>query len=101
MPCRKQHQLRMCKRVLQQWRGISSLRGLLQQQGRAAARSLGRLRLRQWWQLWQRWHRCALGARQRQYSKMVYDLLKVAAWMWIWMQLDLAAVRHCVGPSCW
>ncbi|KAA6425694.1 MAG: hypothetical protein FRX49_04591 [Trebouxia sp. A1-2] len=62
--------------VLQHWRSICTVRALLQQQGRAATHSLQLLRLKQAWQLWRRAHRAALAARQRQYSKMVYELLK-------------------------
>lgn len=57
---------------------MSTARALLQQQGRAVARSLQALRLKQAWQYWRRAHRQTLAARQRQYSKMVYELLKVS-----------------------
>ncbi len=78
LPCRRQHRQRSCRQVLQHWRSICTVRALLQQQGRAATHSLQLLRLKQAWQLWRRAHRAALAARQRQYSKMVYELLKVS-----------------------
>jgi len=78
LPCRRQHRQRSCRQVLQHWRSICTVRALLQQQARAATRSLHLLRLKQAWQLWRRGHRATLAARQRQYSKMVYGLLKVS-----------------------
>jgi len=74
---RRQHRQRSCRQVLHHWRYICTVRAL-QQQGRAAAHSLQLLRLKQAWQLWRRAHRAALAARQRQYSKMVYELLTVS-----------------------
>lgn len=57
---------------------MSTARAQLQQQGRAVARSLQALRLKQAWQYWRRAHRQSLAARQHRYSKMVYELLKVS-----------------------
>lgn len=59
------------------WHAVSAARAQLQQQARAAAQRLQALRLRQTWQLWRRALRQTLAARQRQYSKMMYELLKV------------------------
>ena len=74
---RRHQSQRECQAVLAQWHAISAANAVLQQQGRSAARQLQALRLRQAWQLWRRAHRQELAARQRQYSKMVYELLKV------------------------
>lgn len=78
LPFRRQHRQHSCRQVLHHWRSICTVRALLQQQGRAVTCSLQLLRLKQAWQLWRRAHRAALAARQRQYSKMVYELLKVS-----------------------
>lgn len=77
MQCRRQCRQHRGRHLLQQWRSITTVRALLQLQGRAVARSLQVLRLKQAWQLWQRAHRAAQASRQHQYSKMVYGLLKV------------------------
>ncbi|DBA74326.1 TPA: hypothetical protein ACH3X1_011100 [Trebouxia sp. C0004] len=78
LKARRQHRQRSCRQVLHHWGSICTVRALLQQQGRAATRSLQVLRLKQAWQLWRRAHRAALAARQQQYSKMVYEVLKVS-----------------------
>jgi len=78
LPFRRQHRQRSCRQVLHHWCSICAVRALLQQQGRAATHSLQLLRLKQAWQLWRQAHRAALAARQHQYSKMVYELLKVS-----------------------
>lgn len=78
MRCRRQHRQRRCRQLLHHWRSISRVRALLQQQGRAVTHSLQLLRLKRTWQLWRRAHRAALATRQSQYSKMVWELLKVS-----------------------
>lgn len=99
--------------VFKHWQTVSSVRVLLQRQGRAVAGSLQALRLRQAWQLWRRNHRQALAAQQRKYIRMVHDLLKVihqdpacmppspSMIRILWLRTDVIAALHmtCVnGP---
>ena len=82
---RRQRTQRKCQAILAQWHAMSIATAVLQQQGRSAAQRLQALRLRQSWQIWRRAHCRALAARQQQYSKMVYELLKVCQQCILWV----------------
>ncbi|KAL0021940.1 hypothetical protein WJX79_009419 [Trebouxia sp. C0005] len=58
------------------WKGYSKQQGMYGSMITSSRQQHRRRSCRQAWQLWRRAHRAALAARQRQYSKMVYELLK-------------------------